>query len=966
MALHGVICTATLLTLLTQGCHSQLNVCGKPPLNTRIVGGQAALEGNWPWQASLQSNGGHICGGSLVNSEWVVSAAHCFDSIGTSTSNMAVSLGLQSLEGSNPNAVTRTVSQIIIHPDYNNGTNENDISLLKLSSPVTFNNFILPVCLAEPGSSFFSGTNSWVTGWGSIGVDEPLPSPQELMEVEVPIVGNMACNCNHGVGTITENMICAGLEAGGKDSCQGDSGGPLVSKQGGRWVLAGIVSFGNGCALANSPGVYTRVSMYESWINSHITNDQPGYIRFRSTGTDSDLNVICVTREPPQATLPTTTMPQTTVPTTTKPPTTVPTTTVPTTTVPTTTVPTTTVPTTTVPTTTVPTTTMPTTTVPTTTVPTTTVPTTTVPTTTVPTTTVPTTTVPTTTVPTTTMPTTTVPTTTVPTTTVPTTTVPTTTVPTTTVPTTTVPTTTVPTTTVPTTTVPTTTMPTTTVPKTTVPKTTVPTTTMPTTTVPTTTVPTTTVPTTTVPTTTVQTTTMTPTTMTPTTVPTTTVPTTTMPTTTMTPTTMTPTTVPTTTVTPTTMPTTTMPTTTVPTTTVPTTTVQTTTMTPTTMTPTTVPTTTVTTTTMPTTTMTPTTMTPTTVPTTTVTPTTMPTTTMTPTTVTPTTMPTTTMSTSTLPPTIVPPIIVPQTTVTPTTVPTTTVTPTTTAKPVVCGQATMNSRVVGGSSVSSAGLWPWMASLQKNGGHVCGGTLVSVDSVLSNANCFSSSSPVPSEWTVVLGRLKQKGSNPFEMTLNVKNITVSNLTGSNVAVLQLETNPTLSTYIQPICLDNGQTFSEGSTCYGAGWSAGRGGEEEVLQEFQTSVVSCGNASTSDRICTGSFTLEQGDSGGPLMCKVGGSWFQAAVLSFENNSRGRARADQMMVLEKLSTFKNFLENTVGAFLSPASSSNSSSNSSSVNTTASTSMTTASSSVDVPHPFIMFSHLLLFALCLQLFI
>ncbi|XP_034567394.1 transmembrane protease serine 9-like [Notolabrus celidotus] len=532
------------------------SVCGKPLLNTRIVGGQPAPEGSWPWQASLQRGGGHFCGGSLVNSEWVVSAAHCFKS--TSTSNLAVSLGRQSLEGSNPNAVTRTVVQIIRHPDYNTDTNENDISLLKLSSPVIFNNFILPVCLAEPGSSFFSGVNSWVTGWGNIGSGVSLPSPQELMEVEVPIVGNRKCNCNYGVGSITENMICAGLEAGGKDSCQGDSGGPLVSKQGDRWVLAGIVSFGNGCALANFPGVYARVSSYQLWINSHITSDQPGYVRFTSTGTDSDLSVTCAGLAPP------------------------------------------------------------------------------------------------------------------------------------------------------------------------------PTTTLPTTTLPTTTLPTTTLPT------------------------------------------------------------------------------------------------------------------------------------------------------------------------------------TTTAKPVVCGQATMNSRILGGSSVSSAGLWPWIASLQKNGSHMCGGTLVAVDAVLSNANCFSSSSPVPSEWTVVLGRLKQNGSNPFEMTLNVRNITVSNLTGSNVAVLQLETNPTLSTYIQPICLDNGQTFSEGSTCYGAGWSAGRGGEEEVLQEFQTSVVSCGNASTSDRICTGSFTLEQGDSGGPLMCKVGGSWFQAVVLSLENNSRGRARADQMMVLEKLSTFKNFLENTVGAF------------------------------------------------------
>ncbi|KAM6965951.1 serine protease 27-like [Tautogolabrus adspersus] len=252
-----------------------------------------------------------------------------------------------------------------------------------------------------------------------------------------------------------------------------------------------------------------------------------------------------------------------------------------------------------------------------------------------------------------------------------------------------------------------------------------------------------------------------------------------------------------------------------------------------------------------------------------------------------------------------------------------------------------------------------MASLQKNGSHVCGGTLVAMDSVLSNANCFSSS-PTPSEWTVVLGRLRQSGSNPFEVTLNVKNITLSNLTGSNVAVLHLSTEPTLSDYIQPICLDNGQTFAEGSTCWGAGWSSGRGGEEEVLQEFQTSIVNCGNVSSSDTICTASFTLENGDSGGPLMCKVDGSWFQASVLSFENNSSTRVKADPITVLTRVSVFSAFLESTIGPFLSPASNST-------TNTTDSPSMTTANSGVDCPphsSVFILF-HLLVFSVCLQLF-
>ena len=99
----------------------------------------------------------------------------------------------------------------------------------------------------------------------------------------------------------------------------------------------------------------------------------------------------------------------------------------------------------------------------------------------------------------------------------------------------------------------------------------------------------------------------------------------------------------------------------------------------------------------------------------------------------------------------------------------------------------------------------------------------------NSVNSVCLSSPVASEWTVVLGRLNQNGSNPFEVTLNVTNITLSNLTGSNVAVLLLSARPTLTDYIQPICLDNGRTFAVGSTCWAAGWSSGRGGGESMTQ-----------------------------------------------------------------------------------------------------------------------------------------
>ncbi|XP_072550587.1 prostasin-like [Salminus brasiliensis] len=251
--------------------------CGKAPFNTKIVGGNSADSGAWPWQVSIQYSRGHFCGGSLINNNWILSAAHCFQSSQTSSpSALTVYLGLSSLQTVNSNTQRMSVRQIINHPSYVSITNDNDIALLELSTSVTFTDYVQPVCLAASGSTLGAGTLVWVTGWGNINTDVSLPSPKNLQEVEVPIVSNTKCASSYG--TITNNMLCAGLSEGGKDSCQGDSGGPLVIKQSAGWTQAGVVSFGNGCAKPNFPGVYARVSEYQSWINSKISSSQPGYV----------------------------------------------------------------------------------------------------------------------------------------------------------------------------------------------------------------------------------------------------------------------------------------------------------------------------------------------------------------------------------------------------------------------------------------------------------------------------------------------------------------------------------------------------------------------------------------------------------------------------------------------------------------------------------------------------------------
>ncbi|CAH6887240.1 Tmprss11c [Phodopus roborovskii] len=162
----------------------------------------------------------------------------------------------------------RTVKNIIIHENYSYPAHDNDIAVVHLSSPVLFASNIRRACLPEVTQKFPPNSDVVVTGWGTLKSDGE--SPNVLQKGRVKIIDNKTCNSAKAYGgVITPGMLCAGFLEGHVDACQGDSGGPLVSEDSnGIWFLAGIVSWGDECALPNKPGVYTRVTYYRDWITS--------------------------------------------------------------------------------------------------------------------------------------------------------------------------------------------------------------------------------------------------------------------------------------------------------------------------------------------------------------------------------------------------------------------------------------------------------------------------------------------------------------------------------------------------------------------------------------------------------------------------------------------------------------------------------------------------------------------------
>ncbi|XP_052224226.1 neurotrypsin-like [Dreissena polymorpha] len=258
--------------------------CGRRPLKhysrkrrnsyERIVGLPERLEatrGFYPWQVGVRIETSNICGGTILNDRWILSAAHCFHNKTTST--IRVYTGDHDLMKSDPFEQQFELEQLIEHPNFASVRNGYDIALMKVKlkkgSGIKFNEEVQPACLPDAGMHYETGKMCHISGWGKTSLNAT-GYPTVLRAAEVPLVDDV--DCKRQYTTFTQNMVCAGYMDGGIDTCYGDSGGPLVCSVDGLYYVMGVTSFGRKCGLKDYPGVYAKVAPFQSWIETTIAS----------------------------------------------------------------------------------------------------------------------------------------------------------------------------------------------------------------------------------------------------------------------------------------------------------------------------------------------------------------------------------------------------------------------------------------------------------------------------------------------------------------------------------------------------------------------------------------------------------------------------------------------------------------------------------------------------------------------
>ncbi|XP_046613076.1 trypsin-3-like [Neodiprion virginianus] len=231
------------------------------PLNptSRIVGGMDAVMSEAPYQVSLTLLGSHSCGGSIISENWVLTAAHCMV---YPRSWYLVRAG--SVSSTSGGSLT-TLLLVVNHPNYgsnNWGLHVNDISLLRMSSPLVLDATRQPVSMYSENEEAMAGDRAVITGWGAL--IEGGSFSTNLQIINIPIISKAECSSAYSFwGGLPAGQICAAFLEGGRGTCRGDQGSPLLIQR----RLAGVMSWSYGCAQPGLPSVYTEIAAHRSWIS---------------------------------------------------------------------------------------------------------------------------------------------------------------------------------------------------------------------------------------------------------------------------------------------------------------------------------------------------------------------------------------------------------------------------------------------------------------------------------------------------------------------------------------------------------------------------------------------------------------------------------------------------------------------------------------------------------------------------